>query len=475
VNLTTTYVFATALALLPATAGLAQMATAAASGTPATAPACLAAPPGMVSWWPGDSNANDVIGGNNPSSVSGVTLVPGEVLDGFTFGSGGYIQIPAATNLANQQFTWAAWAKPEGPGPTNDEYGSVIIVQDTDQYNDVVALDWSAQSNQFNFVFGNQAGEVIFSTDTFQAGSFYFVAGAYDGTTFQLYVNGTLEGSYSEAKTIGYTSLPWMIGSADPNIVKEGYPRTWNGVIDEVQAYNGALSQTELQAIYNAGSGGVCKGLTFSPASVSFSRRAVGSTSPPAVVTVSNHFPEAVTVKKVSASDEFTQTNTCPIAPATLASGSSCTVSVTFTPTETGTQKGRLTFAGSAPASPQTVGLTGTATDISLSPAALNFENHKVGTTTHAQTVTASNVGTGVVDFTGSGIVLGGADPGDFVISANSCGPSVAGGASCSVSIEFKPMAVGTRNATLEFNDDGGASPQIVALTGKGLAAISMR
>jgi len=34
---------------------------------------------------------------------------------------------------------------------------------------------------------------------------------------------------------------------------------------------------------------------------------------------------------------------------------------------------------------------------------------------------------------------------------------------------------VGTRNATLEFNDDGGASPQIVALTGKGLAAISMR
>ena len=167
----------------------------------------------MVSWWPGDSNEKDVIGGNNPSSVSGVTLVPGEVLDGFTFGSGGYIQIPAAANLANQQFTWAAWAEPEGPGPTNDKYGSVIIVQDTDQYNDVVALDWSAQSNQFNFVFGNQAGEAIFSTDTFQAGSFYFVAGTYDGTTFQLYVSGTLEGSYSEAKTIGYTSLPWMIGS----------------------------------------------------------------------------------------------------------------------------------------------------------------------------------------------------------------------------------------------------------------------
>jgi concanavalin A-like lectin/glucanase superfamily protein/ASPM-SPD-2-Hydin domain-containing protein len=474
-NSTTTCVFATLCALWLASAGFAQMASVTVPGTPAISPACLAAPPGMVSWWPGDSNEKDVLGGNNPSSVSGVTLVPGEVLDGFTFGSGGYIRIPAAENLANQQFTWAAWAEPDGPGPTNDVYGSVIIVQDTDQYNDVVALDWSAQSNKFNFVFGNQAYETIFSQDAFPAGTFYFVAGTYDGTTFQLYVNGTLEGSYSETKTIVYSSLPWMIGSADPNIVEEGYPRTWNGVIDEVQAYNTVLSQSQIQAIYNAGSGGVCKGLAFSPASVSFSRRPVGSTSPPAVVTATNQFPAPVTVNKITASDEFAQTNACPVPPATLASGASCTVSVTFTPTETGTQKGRLTIAGSAPASPQTVALTGAATDISLSQAKLNFENHKVGTTTHAQTVTATNVGIGVVDFTGSGIVLAGADPGDFVISANSCGPSLAGGASCNVSIEFEPMEVGTRNATLQFNDNGGARPQTVALTGKGLAATSQR
>jgi hypothetical protein len=85
--------------------------------------------------------------------------------------------------------------------------------------------------------------------------------------------------------------------------------------------------------------------------------------------------------------------------------------------------------------------------------------------------VTVTNVGSGLFAFTGSGIDLGGADPGDYVISANSCGPSLESGASCTVSIEFEPTAVGTRTATLQLNDDGGASPQTVALTGKGLAA----
>jgi hypothetical protein len=91
-----------------------------------------------------------------------------------------------------------------------------------------------------------------------------------------------------------------------------------------------------------------------------------------------------------------------------------------------------------------------------------------VGTTSRAKAVTVTNVGTVAVNFTGSGISLAGADPGDFLISANTCGSSLAGGANCTVSIEFKPMAQGTRTAALEFNDDGGASPQTVALTGSG-------
>ena len=143
-------------------------------------------------------------------------------------------------------------------------------------------------------------------------------------------------------------------------------------------------------------------------------------------------------------------------------------MSVTFTPAATGTRTGALSVADSAPASPQRVGLVGAATDVSLSVSRLNFGGHKVGTTRAAKSVTVSNVGTSAVIFTGSGIVIGGADAADFVVSANSCGPSLAAGASSTVSVKFQPTTTGARSATLEFNDDGGASPQAVALSGTG-------
>ncbi len=236
-------------------------------------------------------------------------------------------------------------------------------------------------------------------------------------------------------------------------------------MIDEVQAFDRALSASEIQAIYNAGAAGVCKGLTFSPTSLKFPRQTIGTTSPAKTVTATNAFPLRVTVKKVATSGDFAQTNTCPVPPATLASGATCTANVTFTPTATGARAGTLTIADSAPASPQRVNLVGTATDMSLSVSRLNFGIHKVGTTSTAKTVTVTNEGSVTVSFTASGIVIAGTDPADYRISANTCGPSMAAGTTCTVSVEFGPLAAGTRSATLQFNDDGGASPQIVTLT----------
>ena len=150
---------------------------------------CTTAPPGIAGWWPGDSNENDIVGGNNASTVVAVSLVPGEVLDGFTFGSKGYIEIPQSSSLENQQFTWTAWVRPDGPGPNDDSYGSVIVEQNVDDTDDSVALSWGAVGNRFLFVFGNDSNESITSTGAFPAGSFYFVAATYDGSSFRLFVN----------------------------------------------------------------------------------------------------------------------------------------------------------------------------------------------------------------------------------------------------------------------------------------------
>src|ERR1035438_215805 len=224
----------------------------------ASAP-CIAPPTGLVSWWTGDADETDLYGVNNPSAVNAVTLVPGEVLDGFTFGTDGYIDIPASAALANQKFTWDAWVEPEGPGPNNDFVGSVIIEQDIDDADLSVALTWRATDDRFVFIFGNFTGaEIIASNDTFPTGKFYLVAGTYDGATFRLYVNGVLEGSYAEKKKIAYTSSTWEIGSQDASLRSGGYPRTWNGVIDEVEAFDVALPAAKILSIFRAGHAGKC-------------------------------------------------------------------------------------------------------------------------------------------------------------------------------------------------------------------------
>src|SRR5207249_5592396 len=125
----------------------------------------------------------------------------------------------------------------------------------------------------------------------------------------------------------------------------------------------------------------------------------------------------------------------------TVAAGASCTVSVTFTPTGIGIRNGTLTFNDDAPTSPQKVALTGTGTQVSLSPVSLNFGTVAVGTTSAAQAVTVTNVGSTTLTFTGFSIA--GTTLGDYQISSNTCGSSLAGGGRCTVSLQFKPSATG--------------------------------
>ncbi|HLH08284.1 MAG TPA: PKD domain-containing protein, partial [Terriglobales bacterium] len=222
----------------------------------AAAATCVAPLPGLVSWWTGDGTPNDLLNANNPTVVNAVSYVPGLVGQGFSFGTNGRLEVPPSSSLANQQFTWAAWVRPDGPGPNNDNFGSVIFDQDIDNVTLSVSLNWSALTNKFVFVFGNDTSEQITSTDSFPPGQFYFVTVQYDGSVFTLTVNGQVEGTFAEQKTIAYSTNNWMIGGSS---TFAGFPRTWNGIIDELQAYNRSLSLAEIQSIYTAASSGVCK------------------------------------------------------------------------------------------------------------------------------------------------------------------------------------------------------------------------
>ena len=159
-------------------------------------------------------------------------------------GSGGYVEIADNSSLDNQQFSLEAWVSPVNAG-SFDANGNAIIEKDLNSGSvGSVKIGWSPQTNKFGFGFGNYGTEYIFSTDTFAPGQFYHVVATYDGSTFSLYVNGTLEASRILAKTITYdTAIPWTIGS---NAGIFGYGRRWQGTIDAVGFFNRALSPAEV-------------------------------------------------------------------------------------------------------------------------------------------------------------------------------------------------------------------------------------
>jgi len=96
-----------------------------------------------------------------------------------------------------------------------------------------------------------------------------------------------------------------------------------------------------------------------------------------------------------------------------------------------------------------------------LSPTSLTFGVVPVGSVGTPQTVTLTNTGNATLTITSITV------SGDFV-QTTTCGGSVAPGASCTISVNFKPRGIGTRSGAISITDDAPGSPQSVPLTGTG-------
>ena len=78
--------------------------------TDARAQTCIAPPSGLVSWWPGDGNANDIKSGNNGALQNGATFTQGIVSQAFLLdGVDDFVPIANAQNLELQDSTIDAW------------------------------------------------------------------------------------------------------------------------------------------------------------------------------------------------------------------------------------------------------------------------------------------------------------------------------------------------------------------------------
>jgi hypothetical protein len=99
---------------------------------------------------------------------------------------------------------------------------------------------------------------------------------------------------------------------------------------------------------------------------------------------------------------------------------------------------------------------------VNLSTSLLKFNKLPIAQTSLPLSVTLTNVGSDPLT------IFSMTATGDYQISSNTCGTSVAPGANCVIGVTFTPTRKGTRNGVLTFSDDALDSPQIVSLKGTG-------
>jgi sugar lactone lactonase YvrE len=201
--------------------------------------------------------------------------------------------------------------------------------------------------------------------------------------------------------------------------------------------------------------------VSFAPPTLSFTQ-SVGSTSPAQSIAVTNFGGKPLNNLSVSASAGFSATNNCS---ALLMPASSCTISVTFTPSALGPVAGKVTVNDDSGnlGSSQVLTLTGTGVSpITLSPTSLNFGTVRVGDSSQAKTVTLTNQQSVSLKFTSISATA------QFQIASNTCGTSIVAGASCTVGVKFVPTQRGAATGVLTFADDAANNPQTVSLSGTG-------
>jgi hypothetical protein len=209
---------------------------------------CTNAPTGLVGWWPGEGNANDVMGGHNGVLTNGAAFAVGIVGQAFSFsGSTEGVVIPYSTFTDFR--TMSSWTIEAWINPTSNNNSSWPIIYAKGHFNVSLGLN-NGTGKLESWI--NNASQLV-GTVAVSLGQWSHVALVYDGTNRTFYVNGVFAGAGS-APSINSDNNPSAIGNLFPND-----SASFNGKIDEVSIYNRALTFDEIASIYLAGSYGKCE------------------------------------------------------------------------------------------------------------------------------------------------------------------------------------------------------------------------
>ena len=221
---------------------------------PAFAQVCVQPPPSLTGWWPGDGNAKDIAAGHDGTLSGAAAYASGKVQQAFSFPSAGSVDIPYSAVATPQAVTVDAWVN-----PTTIVAGASIF--DWRPAANTTGMQLSIDHHgtglvEWNF-FTTTGMYTLASAHTLATGQWTHVAATFDGFKATLYFNGSLELTLTLPFPLTTIAADAKIGR---NIVSGS---AFNGLIDEVEVYDRALSQAEIATLVAAGPAGICKDVLF--------------------------------------------------------------------------------------------------------------------------------------------------------------------------------------------------------------------
>ena len=226
--------------------------------------ACVAPMAGWVAWWTADGTTNDVIQDHPFIAQGGPTFMAGKTGQAFLFDSNDDRLATAhqdAFNLNRSGFSAVFWMKGGKDQPGQSEALCTLLEK---SHGWIDNTGWAFQAYPATGELGFGAGQGGGTGNGFVSANslvdvlderWHCIAGTWDGFNLRLYVDGQLQrvtpllipANNSRPLNLGFT---W--GNGGPR-------RFFRGLLDEVGLLDRALSLTEIERIYSARSGGLCR------------------------------------------------------------------------------------------------------------------------------------------------------------------------------------------------------------------------
>lgn len=207
----------------------------------------------LIAYYPLDVDVNDYSGLSKNGANHGATPDTGQISGGYYFdGGSNAISVDSFSGLDGAVgATISSWIKPQLPSDENGRivtYGSTLFAQQSDCF-------YCTHKRSLICTVGTAVGgsRTEVTSNPVSLDNWHHVACIYDGSDMKIYVDNMEQTTTVVSSGTGPLSVgdgTFYIGDHDLS-----YVRTFKGIIDELSIFDKALSETEINLLFNGGSG----------------------------------------------------------------------------------------------------------------------------------------------------------------------------------------------------------------------------